>query len=92
MGIAASWSKAYYNVRFFTSPFLPVNQALIIVGMHLSICVLFLGAFIPLWILPDTFSPLSAGAFFVQAGVQGAWGVVRLPLSRGYMRAYMGLI
>lgn len=35
-------------------------------------------AFIPLWILPNTFSPLSAGAFCVQFGVQGAWGVVCL--------------
>lgn len=34
-------------------------------------------AFIPLWILPNTFGPLSAGAFWIQFGVQGAWGVVR---------------
>lgn len=33
-------------------------------------------AFIPLWILPNTFSGLSAGAFCIQFGVQGAWGVV----------------
>ncbi|TFK97859.1 major facilitator superfamily domain-containing protein [Pterulicium gracile] len=49
--------------------------------LTIIICVLFLGAFIPLWILPDTFSPLSAGAFFVQVGVQGAWGVVPIFLS-----------
>jgi SHS family lactate transporter-like MFS transporter len=35
-----------------------------------------LKAFIPLWILPSTFSALSAGAFFLQVGVQGAWGIV----------------
>jgi hypothetical protein len=34
--------------------------------------------FIPLWILPSTFSGLAAGAFCIQFGVQGAWGVVRL--------------
>lgn len=33
-------------------------------------------AFIPLWILPSSFPGLSAGAFFIQVGVQGAWGVV----------------
>lgn len=33
-------------------------------------------AFIPLWILPTSFSALAAGAFCVQFGVQGAWGVV----------------
>lgn len=33
-------------------------------------------AFIPLWIIPSTFGALSAGAFCIQFGVQGAWGVV----------------
>jgi hypothetical protein len=41
-----------------------------------SICVLLVGCFIPLWILPSTFSGLAAGAFCIQFGVQGAWGVV----------------
>lgn len=36
-----------------------------------SIFVLLVGAFIPLWILPETFSKLAAGAFCVQFGVQG---------------------
>lgn len=31
--------------------------------------------FIPLWILPNSFAGLTAGAFFLQSGVQGAWGV-----------------
>ncbi|KAJ3384310.1 hypothetical protein HDU84_003032 [Entophlyctis sp. JEL0112] len=42
----------------------------------------FVGAcFIPLWILPTGFSALSAGAFFMQFCVQGAWGVVPIYLS-----------
>jgi SHS family lactate transporter-like MFS transporter len=31
---------------------------------------------IPLWILPNSFGGLAAGAFMVQVGVQGAWGVI----------------
>ena len=38
-------------------------------------------AFIPLWILPRSFSALSAGAFCLQFGVQGAWGVVSCELA-----------
>ncbi|KAJ3206914.1 hypothetical protein HDU82_004230 [Entophlyctis luteolus] len=42
----------------------------------------FVGAcFIPLWILPSGFAALSAGAFFMQFCVQGAWGVVPIFLS-----------
>lgn len=53
-------------------PSLPTNRIFVIV----------IGAFIPLWILPTGFSALSAGAFCIQVGVQGAWGVVRcVPLS-----------
>ncbi|KAJ7473258.1 carboxylic acid transporter [Mycena latifolia] len=37
--------------------------------------------FIPLWIIPDTFSGLAAGAFCVQFGVQGAWGVIPIHLA-----------
>ncbi|KAG9308909.1 carboxylic acid transporter protein [Chiua virens] len=53
------------------------------IGRRLSIviCVLLVGAFIPLWILPNTFGPLSAGAFFIQFGVQGAWGVIPIQLA-----------
>lgn len=45
-------------------------------GRRLTIilCCLFTGAFIPLWLVPNTFGGLAAGAFFVQVGVQGAWG------------------
>ncbi|KAI0313593.1 carboxylic acid transporter [Amylostereum chailletii] len=52
------------------------------IGRRLTIVifVLWLGAFIPLWIIPSTFGGLSAGAFFVQFGVQGAWGVIPIQL------------
>lgn len=53
------------------------------IGRRLTIVifVLLIGAFIPLWILPNSFSGLSAGAFCVQFGVQGAWGVIPVLLS-----------
>ncbi|KAH9936604.1 carboxylic acid transporter protein [Fomitopsis serialis] len=53
------------------------------IGRRLTIIlfVLLIGAFIPLWILPASFGALSAGAFWVQFGVQGAWGVVRVSAS-----------
>ena len=40
------------------------------------LCEILTGVFIPLWIIPDGFSALAAGAFCIQFGVQGAWGVV----------------
>ena len=39
------------------------------------------GVFIPLWIIPSGFSTLAAGAFCVQFGVQGAWGVIPIQLA-----------
>jgi len=53
------------------------------IGRRLTIIifVLFAGAFIPLWILPNTFGGLSAGAFWLQFGVQGAWGVIPIQLA-----------
>jgi len=52
-------------------------------GRRLTIIVfaLSIGAFIPLWILPSSFSALAAGAFFLQVGVQGAWGVIPIHLN-----------
>ncbi|KAG9078507.1 hypothetical protein FRC06_008324 [Ceratobasidium sp. 370] len=53
------------------------------IGRRLTIIIFvcLVGAFIPLWILPDGFGKLSAGAFCVQFGVQGAWGVVPIFLA-----------
>ncbi|KAF8489061.1 carboxylic acid transporter [Russula emetica] len=53
------------------------------IGRRLTI-ILFVtlsGVFIPLWILPSGFSTLAAGAFCVQFGVQGAWGVIPIQLA-----------
>ncbi|WVF70912.1 hypothetical protein IAT40_005707 [Kwoniella sp. CBS 6097] len=52
-------------------------------GRRITIIVmcLFCCAMLPLWLLPNTFGGLAAGAFFVQAGVQGAYGVVPVYLS-----------
>jgi len=53
------------------------------IGRRLTIIifVLLAGVFIPLWILPSTFGALSAGAFWLQFGVQGAWGVIPIQLA-----------
>ncbi|PIL22781.1 MFS general substrate transporter [Ganoderma sinense ZZ0214-1] len=53
------------------------------IGRRLTIIifVLLTGAFIPLWILPTSFSALAAGAFCIQFGVQGAWGVIPIQLA-----------
>jgi len=53
------------------------------IGRRLTIIihVLLVGAFIPLWILPSSFSSLVAGAFCIQFGVQGAWGVIPIQLA-----------
>jgi len=52
-------------------------------GRRLTIIsfILLIGAFIPLWILPSSFSGLAAGAFCIQFGVQGAWGVIPIQLA-----------
>ncbi|KAG9308908.1 carboxylic acid transporter protein [Chiua virens] len=49
--------------------------------LTIIIFILLVGAFIPLWILPNSFSALAAGAFCVQFGVQGAWGVIPIQLA-----------
>jgi len=46
-----------------------LGRRLAIIGM----CI-WAAAFIPLWILPNTFAGLALGAFLLQFGVQGAWG------------------
>ncbi|GAC95738.1 hypothetical protein PHSY_003314 [Pseudozyma hubeiensis SY62] len=66
-------------------------------GRRLTIIlfVVITGALIPAWILPHSFSALSAGAFFLQFGVQGAWGVVPIYLSEiappAFRATYAGL-
>ncbi|KDE04852.1 hypothetical protein MVLG_04712 [Microbotryum lychnidis-dioicae p1A1 Lamole] len=45
------------------------------------ICCIWTIFWIPLWLLPNKFGPLAAGAFFVQTGVQGAWGVIPIYLT-----------
>jgi len=51
------------------------------VGSLLSSVFLLVGVFIPLWIIPSSFSALAAGAFCIQFGVQGAWGVIPIQLA-----------
>lgn len=53
------------------------------IGRRLTIIlfVMLSGVFIPLWILPSGFGALAAGAFCVQFGVQGAWGVIPIQLA-----------
>ncbi|ETS61615.1 hypothetical protein PaG_04105 [Moesziomyces aphidis] len=66
-------------------------------GRRLTIIlfVIITGALIPAWILPNSFGALSAGAFFLQFGVQGAWGVVPIYLSEiappAFRATYAGL-
>ncbi|KAF7319309.1 MFS domain-containing protein [Mycena chlorophos] len=52
-------------------------------GRRITIVVFvcLVAVFIPLWILPSTFGGLSAGGFWVQFGVQGAWGVIPIHLA-----------
>ncbi|TIB18718.1 hypothetical protein E3P92_00563 [Wallemia ichthyophaga] len=48
-------------------------------------------AFIPLWVIPMGFDYLAAGVFFVQFGVQGAWGVIPIFLQEASPPAYRSL-
>jgi SHS family lactate transporter-like MFS transporter len=50
--------------------------------------LIWVGCFIPLWILPNSFGALAAGAFFLQFGVQGAWGVIPIYLAESSPPAY----
>ncbi|KAI9636346.1 carboxylic acid transport protein [Dioszegia hungarica] len=52
-------------------------------GRRLAILITlcYTACWIPLWILPDSFAGLTAGGFFMQSGVQGAWGIVPIYLS-----------
>jgi len=52
-------------------------------GRRLAVVITlcYTAAWIPLWILPESFAGLTAGGFFMQSGVQGAWGIVPIYLS-----------
>jgi len=54
-----------------------------VIGRKITILVMIVwtAVFIPLWTLPSSAAGLWAGAFFVQVGVQGAWGVVPVLLN-----------
>ncbi|BGP55623.1 hypothetical protein JCM8202_004884 [Rhodotorula sphaerocarpa] len=62
-------------------------------GRRLTIIVfcLWTCAFLPLWLLPNSFGGLAAGAFFVQFGVQGAWGVIPIYLTELSPVAFRGV-
>jgi len=62
------------------------------IGRRLAICLFMvtIGAFIPLWILPSSFAGLSAGAFFIQIGVQGPWGAIPVYLNEISPPAFRG--
>ncbi|KAL7419353.1 hypothetical protein Q5752_006191 [Cryptotrichosporon argae] len=49
--------------------------------LAIVICLIYTACWIPLWILPNSFGGLAAGGFFIQSGVQGAWGVVPIYLA-----------
>ncbi|KAK7447714.1 hypothetical protein VKT23_013970 [Stygiomarasmius scandens] len=53
------------------------------IGRRLTILIymILIGAFVPLWILPDSFAGISAGAFFMQFAAQGCGGVIPIQLS-----------
>ncbi len=63
------------------------------IGRRSSILVsiVWTAAFIPLWILPRSFAGLAAGGFFMQWGVQSAWGVVPVYLSEVSPPAFRAL-
>ncbi|QRW04904.1 Sugar (and other) transporter [Ceratobasidium sp. AG-Ba] len=57
---------------------MPLNTSVVV---SQSSSASFLSVHLSHWILPDGFGKLAAGAFCVQFGVQGAWGVVPIFLA-----------
>ncbi|OXC70502.1 hypothetical protein AYX13_00977 [Cryptococcus neoformans] len=55
------------------------------------VCCIYTACWIPLWILPDSFAGLAAGGFFIQSGVQGAWGIVPVYLGEVAPPAFRAL-
>ncbi|KAL4263587.1 MFS transporter superfamily protein [Pleurotus pulmonarius] len=48
-------------------------------------------AFIPLWILPSSWGRLSIGAFFLQVGINTAWGTIAIHLNELAPPAFRGV-
>ncbi|GJJ13447.1 hypothetical protein Clacol_007701 [Clathrus columnatus] len=83
-GAVAGGALAGYISQYLGRRLTIMLGALLIFVLQLNWLVydrLHLLAFIPLWILPSTFPGLAAGAFFIQVGVQGAWGVIPIFLN-----------
>ncbi|KAF4598042.1 hypothetical protein EYR38_006436 [Pleurotus pulmonarius] len=57
----------------------------------LILSIIWCGGFIPLWVLPSSWGSLSVGAFFFQAGVNIAWGMVAAYLNELAPPAFRGL-
>ncbi|KAG0029707.1 hypothetical protein BGZ81_003498 [Podila clonocystis] len=65
------------------------RRTMIIWASMLGLC------FLPLWMLPTSYTPLVIGAFFMQFCVQGAWGVIPVHLAElsppGFRSTFPGL-
>ncbi|KAF9208933.1 hypothetical protein BGZ59_010370, partial [Podila verticillata] len=65
------------------------RRTMIIWSCALGLC------FLPLWMLPTSYTPLVIGAFFIQFCVQGAWGVIPVHLAElsppGFRSTFPGL-
>ncbi|KAF7428061.1 hypothetical protein PC9H_007280 [Pleurotus ostreatus] len=57
----------------------------------LILSIIWCAGFIPLWVLPSSWTSLSVGAFFFQAGVNIAWGMVAAYLNELAPPAFRGL-
>jgi SHS family lactate transporter-like MFS transporter len=67
-GTAGSLAAGHLSQRF--------GRRLAIINM-----VLMVGAYIPLWVLPNSFFWIANGVFCMQSAVQGAWGVIPIYLA-----------
>ncbi|TFY79414.1 hypothetical protein EWM64_g4596 [Hericium alpestre] len=81
----------YSPLQYFSTVGAPLaafsRSTLAVVSQYFGRCLVMIifnvliGVFIPLWIIPSSFSALSSGAFCVQFGVQGTWGVIPIYLT-----------
>jgi MFS transporter, SHS family, lactate transporter len=53
------------------------------IGRRLTVVLacIFGACMIPLWIIPESYGPIVAGTFLIQAAVNGAWGVMPILLN-----------